>query len=64
MKCVITYTDSTKNEDFYGEGADAKLPTLGSRDVTLASIFEPLRMLGSDAPILEGKKDSIEVTTK
>ena len=25
MKCVITYTDSTKGEDFYGEGADAKL---------------------------------------
>lgn len=64
MKCVITYTDSTKNENFYGEGADAKLPTLGSRDVTLASIFDPLRSLGKDAQILEGKKDPIEVTTK
>jgi len=25
MRCVITYTSSTEGEDFYGEGADAKL---------------------------------------
>lgn len=25
MKCVITYTVETKDEDFYGAGADAKL---------------------------------------
>ena len=25
MKCVITYTEQTAAEDFYGEGADAKL---------------------------------------
>lgn len=57
MKCVITYTDSTKNEDFYGEGADAKVPTLGERDVTLSSIFDPMRASGAHAQILEGMKD-------
>ena len=25
MKCIITYTEQTEEEDFYGEGADAKL---------------------------------------
>ena len=28
MKCIITYTSSTAGEDFYGEGADAKVPDL------------------------------------
>ena len=39
MKCVITYTKSTEGEDFYGEGADAKVPELGSRKVCQESIF-------------------------
>ena len=57
MKCIITYTDGTQNEDFYGGGADAKMPTLGSKGVTLSSIFDPIREHGLDAQILEGKKD-------
>lgn len=58
MKCVITYTSSTENEDFYGEGADAKVPELGSRKVTLDSIFGPLREKGLEAELLAGIKDS------
>jgi hypothetical protein len=57
MKCVITYTASTEGEDFYGEGADAKVPELGSRKVTLDSIFGPLRKGGLDAELLAGIKD-------
>ena len=45
MRCLITYTGSTTNEDFYGMGADAKVPDLmnGGNQVTLESIFSPLR---------------------
>ncbi|CAB9505880.1 dehalogenase-like hydrolase domain-containing protein At4g39970 [Seminavis robusta] len=57
MKCVITYTGGTKDEDFYGEGADAKVPNLGSRGVTLASIFDPIMENGSDAELMVGLKD-------
>lgn len=57
MKCVITYTTSTDSCDFYGEGAQAKVPELGSRKVTLDSIFGPLREGGLDAEILVGIKD-------
>lgn len=57
MKCIITYTSSTEAEDFYGEGADAKVPDLGSRKVTLDSIFGPLRKEGLDAELLPGIKD-------
>ena len=57
MKCVITYTASTEGEDFYGEGADAKVPDLGSRKVTLDSIFGPLRKDGLNAELLAGIKD-------
>ena len=57
MKCVITYTSSTEGEDFYGEGADAKVPELGSRKVTLDSIFGPLRESGVNSDILAGIKD-------
>lgn len=64
MKCVITYTDSTKNEDFYLFGADAKVPTLGSRGVTLASIFGPMREGGPDAQMLEGMKDPVAIATE
>ncbi|EKX53524.1 hypothetical protein GUITHDRAFT_84455 [Guillardia theta CCMP2712] len=28
MKCIITYTESTKDQDFYGEGADAVVADL------------------------------------
>ena len=57
MKCVITYTSSTQGEDFYGEGADAKVPDLGSRKVMLESIFGPMKESGVDAELLVGIKD-------
>ena len=40
MRCIITYTHSTAGEDFYGNGADAKVPDLSR--VTLSDIFDPL----------------------
>lgn len=43
MKCLITYTSSTAGEDFYGEGADAKVPELEKAGVTLQKIFGPLK---------------------
>jgi HAD superfamily hydrolase (TIGR01509 family) len=57
MKCIVTYTNSTADQDFYGEGAAAKVPDLASRKVTLDSIFAPLRENGSSAEILVGCKD-------
>jgi beta-phosphoglucomutase-like phosphatase (HAD superfamily) len=39
MKCVITYTSSTEREDFYGEGADAKLLDFSKRP-SLADMFD------------------------
>jgi len=57
MKCLITYTKSTEREDFYGMGADCKVPELGSRGVTLDSIFGPMRENGVDAELLQGIKD-------
>jgi hypothetical protein len=57
MKCIITYTTSTADGDFYGEGADAKVPDLSSRGITLELIFGPLRKDGLNAQILLGKKD-------
>ena len=51
MRCIITYTTSTENEDFYGIGADAKVPELGSRGVNLDMIF-PLK-----DEVLVGVKD-------
>jgi HAD superfamily hydrolase (TIGR01509 family) len=44
MRCIITYTDSTAAENFYEEGADAKVPNLRANgQVTLDSIFDPMR---------------------
>jgi HAD superfamily hydrolase (TIGR01509 family) len=63
MKCLITYTSSTADMDFYGEGALACVPDLASRKVTLSSIFDPLREHGLDADILPGIKDPLEVAT-
>ena len=56
MKCLITYTKSTENEDFYGHGADAKVPELKSAGVTFGKIFDPLKE-NLDAEILDGIKD-------
>lgn len=56
MKCLITYTSGTKDEDFYGAGAaDAVVPDLSR--VTLASIFDPIREKGPNADILVGIKE-------
>lgn len=59
MKCLITYTKSTMNEDFYGYGCDAKVPELGSRKVTLDKIFQPMKESNFDenVEILVGVKD-------
>merc|ERR1719446_2023023 len=39
MRCIITYTSSTEAEDFYGEGADAKLLDFGA-GVSLDLLFD------------------------
>jgi HAD superfamily hydrolase (TIGR01509 family) len=57
MKCLITYTSSTESEDFYSEGADAKVPELKAKGVTLDMIFGPMREKGVNAEILNGVKD-------
>mmetsp|Transcript_35703 Transcript_35703/g.78234 ORF Transcript_35703/g.78234 Transcript_35703/m.78234 type:complete len:323 (+) Transcript_35703:36-1004(+) len=57
MKCLITYTSSTASEDFYGEGADAKVPELEAAGVNLDMIFGPMREKGAEADILVGVKD-------
>jgi HAD superfamily hydrolase (TIGR01509 family) len=54
MKCVITYTESTKNENFYGTGASATL--LDLTGVTLSDLFDPLRA-GNPHGILEKFRD-------
>mmetsp|Transcript_22854 Transcript_22854/g.40196 ORF Transcript_22854/g.40196 Transcript_22854/m.40196 type:complete len:154 (-) Transcript_22854:136-597(-) len=61
MKCIITYTSSTEEEPFYELGAEAKIPDLASRKVTLETIFKPLREKGLDAELLEGIKDPMAV---
>lgn len=58
MRCIITYTTSTENEDFYSLGCDAKVPELGSTGVTLDMIFGPMKVDGVDAEILTGVRDS------
>ena len=51
MRCIVTYTTSTENEDFYSLGCDAKVPELGATGVSLDMIFP----LSDD--ILTGVKD-------
>ena len=57
MRCIVTYTASTENEDFYSLGCDAKVPELGSAGVTLDMIFGPMRTDGRNAEILAGVRD-------
>lgn len=57
MICLITYTKSTEGEDFYGEGADAKVPELARAGVTLDKIFGPIKEKGLSNEILIGIKD-------
>ena len=43
MKCLITYTEGTKDADFYGNGADAAVPSLKGISYTdIKSSFEDL----------------------
>jgi len=71
MRCVITYTPSTEKEDFYGEGAAAKVSSLAG--VSLADIFRPLVLANSgsneevvllsefrDPPTVVVVKDTVE----
>jgi len=55
MKCVITYTEETADQDFYAEGADAKLLDFG-RGVSIAELFatEPLSVRAS---LIESMRD-------
>merc|ERR1719387_2405569 len=48
MKCVITYTEQTAGEDFYGEGADAKLLDF-SKGPAISDLFDA----SSGAPAAE-----------
>lgn len=57
MRCIITYTSSTAECDFYGNGADAKMSDLESRNVRLDMIFNPLRQNGLNAELLVNVKD-------
>ena len=63
MKCIITYTTSTAAVDFYGNGAQAKMPDLESAGVTLDAIFDPLRREGLDAELLVDVRDPVESST-
>jgi len=54
MKCVITYTESTEDADFYAEGADAKLFDM-SAGVTADMLFEGGAV---KADLLAGLKDA------
>jgi len=56
MKCIITYTDSTEREDFYGEGADAVIPNLGN--VSLKDIFSESLRSGASKEVLPEKRDA------
>lgn len=56
MRCIITYTTSTENSDFYSLGCDAKIPELGSTGITLEMIFDPIKR-DPKADILVGIKD-------
>ena len=41
MRCIVTYTLQTADEDFYGEGADAKLLDFATAGVAAASELFP-----------------------
>ena len=60
MKCIITYTESTSDCDFYAEGADAVVADFSK--VNLDTIFKPL--FGGSSQILEGVRDAPKVAAK
>ena len=41
MKCIITYTASTKDEDFYAEGADAVIEDLSNVSLAFSLSLSP-----------------------
>jgi HAD superfamily hydrolase (TIGR01509 family) len=58
MRCIITYTASTSGEDFYSEGAAAKLLDLSQRGgVSLASIFGANLEFDDSAELLVDQRD-------
>lgn len=59
MRCLITYTASTAQEDFYAEGADAKLLDLSQRGgVALKDLFNLDDLAADDLrELLEAKRD-------
>lgn len=58
MRCIITYTASTADANFYTEGADAKLLDLSQRGgVTLADIFGENLENDPKAELLEKQRD-------
>jgi HAD superfamily hydrolase (TIGR01509 family) len=61
MNCVITYTESTYKEDFYGEGATAKLSSLAG--VKLEHIFGPLRQGAPMSALLDEIRDPLHGST-
>ncbi|KAG7340222.1 HAD superfamily hydrolase [Nitzschia inconspicua] len=70
MNCIITYTASTANQEFYPNGADATIPDLQSRNVTLHQLFDPIRRRHDSVhhpaaaiELLVGIKDPVPETT-
>jgi len=58
--CIITYTDSTVQEDFYGEGASAVVEDLSNfGGVKLADV-----LVGDGAEIMVGKKEGADRLSK
>jgi len=55
MKCVITYTEETAEQDFYAEGADAKLLDFSS-GVSTDALFSPEATVLES--LLEGVRDA------
>jgi len=57
MKCIITYTESTKDCDFYAEGADAVVEDFSG--INLDTIFQPL--FDGEKELLKGIKEAPKV---
>jgi len=58
MRCLITYTASTADQDFYAEGADAKVLDLSQRGgVTVADLFGADLATDPASPLLSDKRD-------
>mmetsp|Transcript_36209 Transcript_36209/g.88063 ORF Transcript_36209/g.88063 Transcript_36209/m.88063 type:complete len:336 (-) Transcript_36209:283-1290(-) len=60
MRCIITYTESTKDCDFYAEGADAVVEDFSK--ITLDDVFKPL--FEGETDILKAFKDAPKAAAK